>query len=64
MGMDDIQDASASYAQATLLDQVGTTVLAKSLKGEQEQAAELLQSVNESPAPLPAQSGTQIDLFA
>ena len=62
--MDDIQDASTSYAQASLLDQVGTTVLSKSLKGEQEQAAELLQSLGTSPAPLPAESGTQIDLFA
>ena len=62
--MDDIQDASTSYAQASLLDQVGTTVLAKSLKGEEAQAAEVLQSLDSNPAPLPADSGTQIDLFA
>jgi len=35
-------------------------VLAKGLKGEQEQAADLLKSL----APLPEGSGTRIDLFA
>jgi hypothetical protein len=62
--MDDIQDASSSYAQTSLLDQVSTSVLAKSLKGDEAQAAELLKSLDSNPPPLPAGSGVQIDFFA
>jgi hypothetical protein len=46
-----------------LLDQVGTTMLAKNLKGEQERAAELLKGLGPS-APLQEGSGQLVDLLA
>jgi hypothetical protein len=62
--MNDIQGASLDYAQSGLLDQVSVSMLSKSLKGDQEQAAELLQSLGSGSAPLPEDSGTRVDLFA
>jgi hypothetical protein len=59
----DITSVSMDTAQSSLLGQVGVTVLAKSLKGEQEQAADLLKGLA-SPAPLPEGSGQRVDLFA
>jgi hypothetical protein len=59
----DIQAVSMDSAQSNLLDQVGVTMLAKGLKGEEAEAADLLKSLG-SPAPLADGSGTRIDLFA
>lgn len=50
-------------ARSGLLDQVGVSMLAKGLKGEEAEAADLLKSLG-SPAPLADGSGTRIDLFA
>jgi hypothetical protein len=59
----DITAIGANAAQSGLLDQVGTTMLAKGLKGEQEQAADLLKSLGAA-APLPEGSGRNVDLLA
>jgi hypothetical protein len=59
----DIQGASMESAQARLLDQVGTTMLSKTLKGTEEAAAELLKSLG-SVAPLPEGSGSKLDFLA
>lgn len=45
-----------------LLAQVGTTMLAKGLKGEEQQMSDLLKGLG--PAPLPEGSGRRVDLFA
>jgi len=47
-------------AQTNLLEQVSTSMLAKELKGSQEQAVALLQSL----PPLPEGSGSLVDLLA
>jgi hypothetical protein len=52
-------DLSGSY----LRDVVGMSVLSKSLKGEEERAAELFKSLG-TPAPLPEGAGTLVDLYA
>lgn len=49
-------------AQSGILDQVGVSMLSKSLKGEETQAAEVMKSL--STTPLPEGSGARIDLFA
>ena len=49
-------------AQSSILDQVSVSMLSKSLKGEESQAAEVLKSL--SPTPLPEGSGARVDLFA
>lgn len=54
---------SADSTRSALLDQVGTTMLAKGLKGEQEQAAGLLKSLG-APGPLPEGSGQLVDILA
>ena len=56
----DIQSVGADSAQSKILDQVGVTMLAKGLKGEQEEAADLMKSI----APLPQGSGSLLDLQA
>jgi hypothetical protein len=57
----DTQGIGMDSAQSRILDQVATTMLAKGLKGAEEQAAELLKAL---PSPLPEGSGTRIDLLA
>ena len=59
----DIASVSMNSAQANLQNQVGTIMLAKGLKGEQDQAADLLKILG-SPAPLAEGSGQNVDLFA
>ena len=49
-------------ARSTILDQVGISMLSKSLKGEESQAAEVMKSLG--PTTLPEGSGTHVDLFA
>jgi hypothetical protein len=58
----DIASVSMDMAQAGVQEQVGTTMLAKSLKGAEEQGAEILKLLG-SAAPLPEGSGRRIDLF-
>lgn len=50
-------------AQSKLSDQVGTTMLAKSLGGMQEQGDALLKLLGPA-SPLPEGSGTKIDTYA
>ena len=50
-------------AQSKVADQVGTSMLAKSMKGMEEQGAELLKILG-SPGELPEGSGQNIDTFA
>jgi hypothetical protein len=52
-------DSSGTY----LRELVGTTMLSKSLKGAQENAADLLKAIG-TPAPLPEGSGKLVDLYA
>jgi hypothetical protein len=59
----DIQGISMDSARSNLLDQVGVSMLAKGLKGEQAEAADLLKSLGQA-APLAEGTGTRIDLFA
>jgi hypothetical protein len=56
----DTQGIGTEGAQSRILDQVATTMLAKGLKGAEEQASELLKSL----PPLPEGSGSRIDLLA
>lgn len=56
----DIQSISMGMSQSDILSKVGTSMLAKGLKGAQEEAVDLLKSL----APLPEGSGTRVDLFA
>jgi hypothetical protein len=58
----DIASASMISSQANVLDQVGITMLSKSLKGSQQQAADLLKGLG-SPAPLPEGFGQHVDIF-
>lgn len=62
-GCMDIQAISMDSARSNLLDQVGVSMLAKGLKGDQQQATDLLKSLNTA-APLPEGAGTRVDLFA
>ncbi len=59
----DIQTLSVDSAQARILDQVGSTMLAKSLKGAQEESAELLGGLAQA-APLSEGSGAKLDILA
>jgi hypothetical protein len=59
----DIQTLSMDMAQAKVTDQVGTAVLAKSIKGMDEEGAELLK-ILDSAGPLPEGSGGKVDLLA
>jgi hypothetical protein len=59
----DIQSLSVDMAQSKIQDQVGTTMLAKSLKGMDEQGAELLKLLGPV-SPLAEGSGTKIDTLA
>jgi hypothetical protein len=59
----DLSIMGADSTRSALLDQVGTTMLAKNLKGEQEQAAGLLKSLG-APGPLPEGSGQLVDVLA
>jgi hypothetical protein len=59
----DIQSLSMDMAQSKLSDQVGTTMLAKSLGGMQEQGDALLKLLGPA-SPLPEGSGTKIDTYA
>ncbi|MGO8695562.1 MAG: YjfB family protein [Rectinemataceae bacterium] len=58
----DIASASMISSQANILDQVGVTMLSKSLKGTEQQAADLIKGLG-SAAPLPEGSGEHIDIF-
>jgi hypothetical protein len=49
-------------SQPYLLDQVGTAMLSKGLKADEQQAADIMRSL--PPAPLPEGSGERVDLFA
>jgi len=59
----DIQSASMISGQANVLDQVGVTMLSRGLKGEEQQATDLLKGLSTA-APLPEESGKQVDTFA
>ncbi len=59
----EIQSIGMDSARSGLLGQVNVTMLSKTLKGEQEQAADLMKVLG-SAAPLPEGSGTRVDLFA
>ena len=59
----DIQSLSMDMAQSKLSDQVGTTMLAKSLGGMQEQGDALLNLLGPA-STLPEGSGTKIDTYA
>jgi len=59
----DIAAASMSLAQTKIADQVGTAMLSKGLKTEQEQGSQLMQMLGTS-APLAEGSGQKVDLLA
>jgi hypothetical protein len=59
----DIQSLSMDMAQSKVADQVGASMLAKSLKGMDEQGAELLKLLGPV-APLASGSGEKVDTFA
>jgi hypothetical protein len=59
----DIQALSMEMAQSKVSDQVGASVLAKSLQGMREQGADLERLLS-SAAPLPEGSGQNVDSFA
>jgi len=59
----DIQSTSMELAQSKITDQVGTSMLAKSLKGMDEEASDLLKILGPV-APLASESGQKIDTFA
>ena len=59
----DIQSISMDSAQSRLLDQVGVSMMAKGLKGEEQDAADVLKSLDVR-SPLPEGSGARLDLFA
>jgi len=58
-----ISAISLDLGQSYLLDQVGSVMLGKTLKGAQSQAAELLKALP-TPAPLAEGAGRLVDLFA
>ena len=57
------QNIGSDTAQSRIQDTVAVTMLAKGLKGEQNQASELLKSLGAAPQ-LPEGSGVRLDLFA
>ena len=57
------QNIGSDTAQSRIQDTVAVTMLAKGLKGEQNQAADLLKSLGSAPQ-LPEGSGVRVDLFA
>lgn len=57
-----ISSVSMDTAQSSLQNQVGTVMLARGLRAEQEQASDLLKGLP-SAAPLPEGSGQRVDLF-
>jgi hypothetical protein len=59
----DIQSLSMDMSQSKIADQVGATMLAKSLGGMQDQGDALLKLLGPA-SPLPEGSGTKIDTFA
>jgi len=59
----DIQSLSQDMAQSKLSDQVGATMLAKSLKGMDEQGAALIKLLGPV-SPLPEGAGGKVDTFA
>ncbi|MDA8425305.1 MAG: YjfB family protein [Treponema sp.] len=58
----DIASASMISSQANIMDQVGVTMLSKSLKGSEQQASDLIKGLG-SAAPLPEGFGQHIDIF-
>jgi hypothetical protein len=62
--MDSISSVGSGASPNDLLAQVGTTMLAKGLKGEEQQMSELLKGLGPAAAPLPEGSGQRVDLFA
>lgn len=58
-----MESTSIDYARANTLNVVGIAMLAKSLKSEEAEADNLMEIIA-SAVPLPAQSGTKIDLKA
>ena len=61
--MNDIRGLGSESAQSGIMAQVGVSMLAKSLKGEEQQSSDLLKIFGQ-PAPLAEGSGTKIDLLA
>jgi hypothetical protein len=59
----DIQSIANDTAQSRIQEQFGVAMLAKGLKGEQEQASNLLKILGPA-SPLPEGSGSSIDLLA
>ena len=59
----DIGSVSMSLSQGRLQNQVGVTLLSKSLKGMEEQATDLLK-ILDSVSPLAEGTGTRINTFA
>lgn len=59
----DIQSFANESAQSRIQEQVGVALLAKGLKGERDQAADLLKILGPA-SPLPEGSGSRIDLLA
>lgn len=61
----DIQAISMDMTQGALFQQVGTSLLARSLGDAKEQGRELLKLMaSATPAPLAAGTGANIDVFA
>jgi hypothetical protein len=58
-----IESTSLDYARANILFDVGIEMLAKSLKGSEAEANNLMEIIA-SAAPLPMKSGTKVDLRA
>ena len=62
--MNGISSIGAGGTPYDLLDQVSTTMLAKGLKGQEQQMDDLLKGLGPAAAPLPEGSGQRIDVFA
>jgi|GEM_PF-2306541 len=62
--MDGISSVGSGGAPSELLDQVGTAMLAKGLRGAEQQMSDLLKGLGPASAPLPEGSGQRVDLFA
>jgi len=61
-----IESPSMDYARANILYDVGVEMLAKSLKGSEAEANNLMEIIASGAprAPLPVKSGTKVDLRA
>jgi hypothetical protein len=59
----DIQSLSMEMAQSKVMDQVGASMLGKSLAGMKEEGAEVVKLMGAS-APLPEGSGGNVDTYA